>query len=331
MFPVNGNMNEMLYGAIAEEDDVIEEEVIEEESTDETEEVDTDNKDETVDDVDVPNEGEKNEKEDNDLNFEIEEEQKKEQKDELDITIPEKFESVEEERDFYKKNFTKYKDTASNPEVIATKYEEELLAKEKDVEELKALRDALKGQPDAFVKMRFKEQLVKGGYDHRLSEQEQVKIIDTEMSKIWGNNYRDIFDPEDQDVPGTLSYNMVQKQNEILNGISKYNEVPQQEQVQQIDPEEARKTVHESLSKVGVKDENIDRFIEDLKTSDLLNDPVKLYKAVYADKLYSKKIAQAREEGRKEALAQISKAGNKPVEEQDDSKEKKEIDYNRRY
>lgn len=321
-FPIDSA--EMWRHAIHEEDD----ESHDEEPTDEVEEVE-ETTDET-DDIDEPKEGQANENEDSDINFEIEEKTEKKSDDELEFKIPDSFESVETERDFYKENFNKIKEQALNPETIATKYEEQLFAKEQGVEELKALREVLDGKPDAFVKIRFKDQLQKGGYDHRLTNEERSEIIETELSKTFGYNYKDIYDSEDAGNPGTLSYNMLQKQQEIIGKIEEFNAIPQQQQQQQVDPEEVKRTVYDSLSKVGVKDENINRFIEDLKTkgAELINDPVKLYKALYSDKLTEKKIAQAREEGRKEALAEIRKVGTKPINKDKDEKSDEErIDY----
>lgn len=328
MFPVSDKDEWRLQ--IHEEDDVDPNEELEEdeEVSDDVEEVAVEKEEEEV--IDEPKE-EENEKDGDDLNFEIEEKPKEKQEDEF--VIPEKFNSVEEERDFYKENFNKVKESSQNPDVIVSKYEEQLLAKEKDVEELKALRDALKGQPEAMIKIKFKDQLIKAGYDHRLTQEEQNEMIDKELRQSFGVNYREVFDQEDANIEGTVSNLMLKKQQEILDSIEQYNQRPAQQVQPQADPEEARKLVHESLSKVGVKDENINRFIDDLKTTDLINDPVKLYKAVYMDKILEQKVKQAREEGRKEALAEISKVGSKPVKDDEEKVKKKarEIDYGNNY
>lgn len=329
MFPIDDDAVRMMM--IQEEDDVDPNEVDEEDESSDEEEVVPAKVEESKEEVDEPKD-KADEKTDNDFDFEIEEKPKEEKEDEF--VIPDKFETVEAERDFYKENFTKIKESTSNPEDIATRYEEQLLSKEKDVEELKALRDALNGQPDALVKIRFKDALIKGGYDHRLTQEEQNNIIDTELRKSFGSNYRDVFDQEDAEVEGTLSYNMIKKQEELIGNIDSYNQKPQQEPQQQLDPEEGKKIIHESLSKVGVKDENIDKFINELKTTDLLNNPVKLYKAIYMKQIMDKRIRQAKEEGRKEALAEISKVGSKPVKDDGEKVNKtkaKEVDYGNNY
>lgn len=266
-------------------------------------------------DIDIPEKEEqenKEEKTDDILNFEIEEEKTPEPEEEY--KVPEKFETPEEELKFYKENFGKLKEEKLNPEVLATKYEDVLLEKEKSVEELKALRDMLNGSPDTYVKIRFKDQLAKNGYDYRITEEEAKNLIHNKLSETFGHNYSSIYDPDDTVNENSFSYKMLKMQEDILKEIDTFNQrtengIPENQQPQ-YNEEEAIKTVKEELSKAGVKDGNIERFIKDLKTEakELLNNPVRMYKALYMDKIIEKKIAQAKEEGRKEALKEFKNA-----------------------
>lgn len=292
-----------------EEDDMTLEELYRtKEKESDTLENTTEEESKTDEEVDIPEEESKTDEEDNELNFEIEEKVKEKVIDEF--LVPEKFKDVEEELEFYRKKFPELKDTKINPEILAKEYEETLLKQEKDFEELKALRDIIKGEPDSYVKIRFKDQLAKNGYDYRLTDEESRNIIHQKLSETFGNNYTNYYDPDDALNSGTTSNKMYLMQERLLEEINKHNERVMPQEQATINPEESIKFIEESLEKANINEANRKRFIEDVKTKgkDLLNDPVQFYKALYMDKIIEKKIKEAKEQGRKEALAEFKKA-----------------------
>lgn len=267
--------------------------------------------------LELPDDGSEEEKEttDSDLEIEIDEPESSE----TEIQIPESFESIEEERDFYKNQFENIKNKGEDsfdPMEIVNKYEDKLIEKEKNVEELRQLNDLINGKPEYFIKARFKNELKSAGYNPSLSEEDQAQYINDELTKVFGANYKNLYDPDEASDSSTLSYKMYKHQEHLMNEIENFNSdlVPQQGQAQpQGDPEEAKKFLEEGLTKAGISEKSVNRFVEDFKTqgAELFNDPVKLYKAFYMDKIIEKKVAQAKEEGRKEALAEIQKVGSK--------------------
>jgi len=291
-----------------------------EESINQNEEEESgDTKREETDEFEIPSEdnGEEEVKED----LEIPMDKTTEDNDnDADIVIPESFESVEEEKDFYKTHFenskSKFKDF--NADNIIEKYEDQLIEKENDFEELKALRNMLKGKPDHYVKMRFKDQLEKAGYNSSLTVDESKTMIHEELVKSFGSNYGQIYDIDEAAEEGTISYNMLKKQNEIKEKIKEINSQKTEQASAPVgDPEEAKKLINESLSKAGLKENSINKFIEDLSSQgqELVNNPIKMYKALYMDKIIEKERVKAFEEGRKEALADLKKVGSSPRKE----------------
>lgn len=309
----------MLHEAVyMNSDDYDEEESTEEENIETVEETEQP-KEENIDEI---KEEKKDEEIDNDINIEIEEESEEKKTDEF--IIPEKFDSPDDELKFYKENFTKIKDEYTNPEIVAEKYKEQLLSTEKDVEELKALNEMLKGSPDAFVKLRFKDELSKAGYNTQLSNTEIQSIVKARLSEVFGNNFADIYNEDDIDIPGTATYKMIELQDKIIKEAQEFNKPVENINNNIVSKEEAIKNVTEKLKAVGVKDENITRFIEkDIPTkgNELLNDPVRLYKAVYMDQFLKKEREKAYADGKKDALEEIKKASPKRVDNDEGTEE----------
>lgn len=316
--------------SIREEEDIVE---TEEESSEEQEEVEVEPTEENDKEEVEPAVIEKDDEEAKDEDFFIPDdnttEESKTQSIFGEIEIPEKFDKPEDELEFYKGKFNEFNDKANSEEFIngLTKtYSDQLLEKEKNVEELKAIRDMLDGKPESFVKMKFKEQLSSAGFNHQLTEEEKYSYLNEGLSDKFGSNFGDIYNEEDSLIPGTTSYKMKEEQNRLLQELNEHNSAPQQSQQSQIDPIEAKKMVYETLGKKGLNEKQIDGFIEKATKdwNDIVNDPVKMYNVVYMDKIIAQKEKSAYEKGKKETLEEFKKASTKKPIDDNSSKEEED-------
>lgn len=255
-----------------------------------------------------------------------------------EIEIPEKFEKPEEELEFYKSKFNELNEKAKSEEFIediATNYSDKLIEQETKVEELKALRDMLDGKDDTYLKMKLKDNLIKSGYDHRLTQEEVYSYLDQGLAEKFGFNYGELYNDEDSMIPGTISYKMREEQARLQAEVQSHNTRPQTSPESQIDPVEAKRIVYETLAKKGLNEKQVDSFIDKAakEWDGIVNDPVKMYNIIYMDKIIEQKEKKAYEKGKNEALEDFKKASTKkPIDdnsnkEEDESKEESVYDW----
>lgn len=317
-------------------DSDVEEEGTDDEPLTEDPEEETDNAD--TEDADYQEEEESDTEEEESDDEEVSDEESKEQVADYpdfiedDLKVPE-FSSERKElawyRDNYKRTFDVYKSEKFQKAVI-DHYDDILINKEKDVEQLKAVKEVFNGNPDLALKIFAPEGLAQRGISSQLSDDEINQLIDSEMKKTFGNNYSSKYDKDELIDTNSLSSKMVSKMQEIKTQISEHQAKSEQlsERYRPLNEEEINQKLEDDYNEhfLGkMAREDYDSLVEELKGRPALT-MVDMHRLLRFDDYLDEAYRRGQEEGKKGVISSIKKAGKpltvatRPRQEQESNK-----------
>lgn len=238
------------------------------------------------------------------------------------------FKTKRDEYEYYKSNYEKLTTNLRSEnftKFISDKYKDALIKQEERYQHLKALDEAMQGNPETMAKLYFPDGIKAAGGDPRITTQEQYDLVDRQLKKEFGQNYKDYFNEEDANNNDTISGKMFSRQTELIQELQAKNEnlnnnsmTP--EQIKEI----AYKQKEEQLPDMPT--EEFDNLLETAKNFKL--DLQSIEKIINFDKHIEKAHQKGIEEGKKKLAKNISNAGKqvkpeptkKVNEEDDDSK-----------
>jgi len=247
---------------------------------------------------------------------------------------PGKFENTESELKFYRDNYNKIIDISKSKEFIenfADEYQDHLIARENNVNELKAISEAMKGTGGAVIaKMFFKDALQKEGYSAKIGKDEAEQFIADELARRYGADWEKNYKTIDELDASTLSGKIFREKSKLINAFTEQNnsiETP----VSEISEEERQTKLNEeyikSFKDKGMEKSEFDNFViecrEKLPGLSLMDYHQMIHFDDYVVTAYEKGLQEGREQLRKD----IDKSGsriasvNNPFPEKDDSKE----------
>jgi len=238
------------------------------------------------------------------------------------------FRTQKEALEFYEKNYKELLEYPTKPEFIekiANDYENVLLAREKNVEQLKNIDTALKGNPTVLFKQLFGIELERFGIDSKYDDGEKESILNTEMQNLYGKDWQSKIVEAELQQPGTLSYNMQRNFQNIKGQIDEHNKQADQlyEAIQPPSPESEQKTIDDQYNqhfKGQLDREEYNEFINDFKgwKYDMRDMHYAMNREKYQQAAYDKGV----QDGKKSLTKEISKIGERITPESE--KEKKE-------
>ena len=282
--------------------------------------------DEEYEDEEYDDEGEEEEEYDDydsdevEVDEEVEEEELEEPEEEPypsyvpEDLIPKEFKSAREELDFYRENYKKLASLAASEAYIETlmdKYTDVLLSKEKDANEVKAYYQAVKkGDPKAFIKMHFADELLAEGQDPTLDKNERYAVVNVKMKERFGDDWQERYNMDDAFDPTTESGKMAMVQREIAADIQAHN-LKAKEELERNRPlsaEEIQQQIdsqYESdFANNGFDRETFDAFIDEIREwKPTLAD---IHRAKYFDGYLEQATKKAFEDGKKAAAKSIA-------------------------
>jgi len=235
-----------------------------------------------------------------------------------DLVVPETFEDETAELNWYRDNMGKVYNLFGSEEFknnLINGYEEHLIAKEKDHEDLKAIKDAFEGNPEAAFKRFLPNALQSRGLNPNFTGEEIEKHIDEKLMEEFGENYKDLMITADLFKPTSMSSQIYERQKELANEFKESAKQALVEQSQQqsggVDLEAFQKIVDEQYKEhfSGVPAEDFNEFIQEI--SDREWTLVDYHNAHF----FKEHIAEARQEGfdegRKAVADEIKNAGGR--------------------
>ena len=234
-----------------------------------------------------------------------------------DFIPPDKFKNQKEEVRWYKENYARLINKFSDEDFVqefADAYQEQLLSREKNIENLKAVDYLLKGQPELALKLYAPQYLAQKGHSPLINEDEAREMVDNALKQKYGEDYLDLYDSSKANTKGTLSYMMYQYQQEILHHVQQQREEAQKyiENYQPPDPAKIQEYLYsvyeESFAQAEFSKEEFDNFVSEAreysKTMPLEDVYFVLNKEDYLDLAYE----NGYEEGKKAAAKNLNKA-----------------------
>lgn len=307
-------------------DQPVESESVEENA--DTEDEEPVNEEETTD--------EENDIEDTDNNTEdtINNEQKEVTEDEFDYnnifkeqSKPE-FKTKREEYEFYKNNYDKLTTNLRSEKFtkfISDKYKDALIKQEERYEHLKALDEAMQGNPETMAKLYFPDGIKAAGGDPRITSQEQWDLVDKQLQKEFGTNYKDYFNEEDANNLDSISGKMFNRQKDIIEELQQKN---QQVSNNSMPIEQVKEIAYQQKEEYfpEMPKEEFENILE--KAQNFKLDLRSIEKIINFDKHIEQARLEGINEGKKKLAKNISNAGKqvkpepnkKVLTEEDDSK-----------
>lgn len=259
--------------------------------------------------------------------------------------MPEKFESTEEELSWLRERYGMVQQKLNSDEYynqIFEKYEEQILKREQEAEEIINTHKALKSNPKEYVRQYFPEALAELGVSPVMSDDEIANKIKTDLAKEFGEDYEQMYNESDM-APWkgkTLSRQIYERGNELHDIYSKQNA-----RSKQIFDDYARKVAngqnpisdeaikdsiekqYSEFEKIGVPRAEYDAFVEELKTKDIT------FLDLWKLRNYEKEIENARkqgiEEGRRGVTSNFTKAAQpaSPRQAEPEKRKTEESDF----
>lgn len=226
--------------------------------------------------------------------------------------------SAEEKLNWYETNypkaFTHLTDNEKFIEEYANAHKEILLSNEKDVEQLKAIDQALKNPElgSALIKFYFPDAMLNENLNPILNTQEVKSLIALATEKQFGKNYENLFDPDEANKKGTISYQVIQFQAQQKQAILEQQaNLPTKEPVANVLSDEERKAIENKEYEQNFKQlprNEFDKFMNEIKNKNLsLQDIYKIHNfELYEKQAYQKGIEDGKKLVGKE-LTQIQK------------------------
>lgn len=241
---------------------------------------------------------------------------------------PEKFESIEEETNFYRDSYgklIKFMESDNLKEHLKSQIKIEPNINEEDIEEIEAVRTMLKeGEPTAVIKMFAPDYISKMGSSPILSENEKKDFVVNQLMNKFGKNYDTKYDENEAMEQGTLSYNMLQYQQELSSAIDEYNEANKviAEQNQPLTQEEIQLKLNEQYEKDfkdnDWKEEEFHEFVNiaiDYASSDKIT-LADVHKIMYFDNYMDDMYKKGLEDGKRGITKDLSRLPNSEVKHQ---------------
>ena len=185
-----------------------------------------------------------------------------------ELVLPETFKSPEEELKWYRDNYTKAIDIYKTDDFkkgIVDNYANYLMEQEADVDKLKALKEAIDGNPSAMIKAYFGKDLKDNGVKVSFNQEETQYYLANALAEEYGKDYLKHFDQEDATVPGTLSYKMLSFQRAKLQELE---QLQTENQTKEPTPEEIQAQIDQTYDadfKDFLSKEEFTQFIEAAK------------------------------------------------------------------
>jgi len=231
-----------------------------------------------------------------------------------DFLPPEDFKDDSEKIEFYENKYfdlIKYTKSEKFGKELAKTYKDTLLQAQQDVNELLELQKALKEDPSIAFKKYFNEDMAKQGYSPYIENEEASNYIKKQLANEFGTNWESAYDPSEASQEGTISNKILQKHNAYVQELEQINQrntpnrpVMTPEKIQAALDEEYKKY----FEPTGMgKDEYTD-FINEVKAGKVQVNTKDLYLIRHQDEFKKYYI----EQGKKEALQNVSKSGSKP-------------------
>ena len=185
-----------------------------------------------------------------------------------ELVLPESFKSPEEELKWYRDNYTKaidvYKTDGFKKEIVDN-YTDYLMQTEAEVDKLKALKEAIDGNPSAMIKAYFGKDLKDNNIKVSFNQEETQYYLANALAEEYGKDYLKHFDQEDATVPGTLSYKMLSFQRAKLQELE---QLQTENQTKEPTPEEIQTQIEQTYDadfKDFLSKEEFTQFIETAK------------------------------------------------------------------
>lgn len=256
-----------------------------------------------------------------------------------ELKPPKEFKDEKEELAWYKDNYTKpfeqYKTDEFRDRLLNT-YKDQLLSVEQEHEQLKAVSQVFKNNPELAVKLYAPQYLAQKGYNNIITEEEKNDIADKALKTEFGEDYKNHYDRNAASNPNTLSGRMLLKQEEIYRTIEQQNNTAKQ-YIEQYQPsEEVQKQQLEKEYETYFKPNNLtkedfDLFNNNVKEHFTKNPINSMDLSLIMNKDYYLKEAYNNgfKEGQKKFHKEIEKVGNevKPTNDAPKKNGKAKSDY----
>ena len=244
--------------------------------------------------------------------------------------VPETFDSVEDERDWYKEKFS-YIQQNINPsqEMLESLSKEQM---EKFISEQEKLYvgsieivKALKTNPIAFMAQYVPEMMAKMGISPVLTEQQTADYVNDAMASEFGGNWKDRWDVRDINNFASDTAKMFRRQMEISNSISQQNARNQElmnswnskvinNEIKLPDEREVEQKLNESFEsdfKDWLSREEFDSFISQAQQTNL--SLKQIHFALNAEAYTSGAYQKGLEDGKKQSYNNAIKSGAQQV------------------
>jgi len=240
------------------------------------------------------------------------------------------FKDEKEELDFYRTTFPevlKFYKEGGFSQAFIDNYENELISKEKDVDELLAIRKAVKGEDgELMMKTLFPEIALQYGIAPRLSEEEMTRYVEKHMTDTFGENYRRYFDKDDILDPKSMSSRMLLEQQRFIEQVNRHNQINWEERLAmrtqpttpQVEPERLEKEVgrqfNEYFAKADYTENEYKEFLDEL--SNFRYDLQDMHRALYFDEYVSDAYQKGLDAGRKAYAKELARTNGIPLTHQ---------------
>lgn len=233
---------------------------------------------------------------------------------------PKQFKSQKEELAFYRNNYPNLIEQTKNEKFIkhfADEYQDHLIAREKNVEELKVVTEALKGQNGkTLAKLFFNDALVKEGYNTKIDTREAREFIEQELAAKYGADWQSKYDPEDELDASTLSGKIFRERTKLINAFSEHNNKVQP--IQDTVTDEQRQAIidkdyEEHFKPYNMSKEDYDAYVSQAREYLPKMNMMDLYKTMNFDAFVEDAYNKGIEEGKKSVTKEIERAGGKPM------------------
>lgn len=233
-----------------------------------------------------------------------------------ELVTPE-YEDPNDELEWYRNNYHKAFEHYKSPEFakeLLNSYEDALIEKEQNVQELKAIKEMLENNPEQVIRTYAPHYLQARGYNAQMTEDEIYSEVDNQLAAEFGSDYKEIYNPDAANDPKTISGKMLMRQQEIIaeledrnNQIASYTP-PTKEELEerlmnQYSDEEFDKSGYTLDEFTEFKDEAI-HFVSNMTLRDV---HYALYHDDYVDDAYKRGYA----DGKKGVVSEIERAGGR--------------------
>ena len=257
-----------------------------------------------------------------------------------DLIPPDEFEDDISKVIWYEENYLKLINHIESEPVrnhIKSKYQEEILTADKEYNKLKAVKNLMEGNPEEYIKLYAPDYLVKNRINAGYGNEEKATIVDKQLKKEFGEDYRELYDEEKANIKGTMSNRMFEKQQQLLESIDKHNEEVNQK-MNTIAP--TKEQIEQTLKQHYEMDfKDNDWTEEEFKEfSEIAIDYAKqdnltigdIHRIMYFDEYQKDAYSRGLKDGKKGIVQDISKLHNSNVKHQPIKRDTQEIkEYNK--